>query len=97
MNQAQYASAAAVYAHDYSSVNATFQMLNATLSPDPKAEELKQRLIQFLTKAMAKANPSPGAGPRQSPSPEQELLNEYSKWRSDYDAWLKSAAPRTDQ
>jgi len=99
MNQAQYTAAAEVYDHDYSNYVAALQLLDATPSPDPKAQELKQRLRRFIEKAALKVrpSPSPGAGPRQAASPEKELVEEYQKWRTDYDAWLKTAAPKTDQ
>ena len=117
MNQAQYTAAAVVYDHDYTNVNNSVQMLDATISPDAKAEELKQRLRQLLLGALPKPTPSPteapkpstspAGGPRQSPSPADGpkqssspgsvLVDEYVKWRSDYDAWLKSAAPKINQ
>jgi membrane associated rhomboid family serine protease len=97
MNQAQDTAAAVAYAHDNTNVNTVVQLLDSTMSPDPKAEELKQRLRRFLLAAAAKETSSPGAGPRQSSSPEQQLLDEYLKWRNDYDAWLKTATPKTDQ
>ncbi len=95
MNQAQYTAAAAVYDHDYGNYFIALQMLDATRSPDAKAEELKQRLRKFIEKAALKmtASPSPGAGPRPAASPDKDLVEEYLEWRADYDAWLKTAAP----
>jgi membrane associated rhomboid family serine protease len=97
MNQAQDTAAAVAYAGDYTNVITVVQLMDGTMSPDPKAEELKQRLRHFFVAAAPKGTPSPGAGPRQSPTPDQQLLDEYLKWRNDYDAWLKSAAPKADQ
>jgi membrane associated rhomboid family serine protease len=99
MNQAQDTAAAVVYDHDYSNYLMILQVLDLTVAPDAKAEELKQRLRKFIEKAALKvtASPSPGVGPRPAPPPDKELVEEYQKWRADYDAWLKTAAPKTDQ
>jgi membrane associated rhomboid family serine protease len=96
MNQAQDTAASGVYDHDYTNANTAVQLLDATMSPDPKAEELKQRLRRFLLEAATKGKPAPSPGPHPSPAPDQEL-DEYLKWRTDYEAWLKSAAPKADQ
>jgi rhomboid protease GluP len=95
MNVAQSSSAAAIYEHDYSEINASLQMIDTTMSPDPRAEELKQRVRALLAKVGAQPSPSPN-GPKQT-VPDEKLVQEYMAVRKDYDAWLKTAAPKTDQ
>ncbi|HEY6804172.1 MAG TPA: rhomboid family intramembrane serine protease [Pyrinomonadaceae bacterium] len=95
MNKAQFSAAAAIYQHDYSEMNASLQMIDTTMSPDPKGEELKQRIRALLAKAAAQPSPSPD-GPKQT-TPDPKLVQEYMALRKDYDAWLKTAAPKTDQ
>jgi rhomboid protease GluP len=98
MNGAQFSAAAAIYEHDYSEINASLQMIDTTLSPDAKAEELKQRVRSLLAKVGAQPSPSSPSpnGPKQT-TPDEKLVQEYIALRKDYDAWLKTAAPKTDQ
>jgi len=98
MNQAQETAAAIVYERDFRNVAASTQMLASTISPDPKAEELKVRVLILFDKAKATANasPSPGDEKRSVPA-DQKLIEEYVALRKDYDAWLKSAAPKADR
>jgi hypothetical protein len=98
MNQAQETAAAVVYERDFRNVAASTQMLASTISPDPKAEELKVRVLILFDKAKATANasPSPGDEKRSVPA-DQKLIEEYVALRKDYDAWLKSAAPKADR
>jgi membrane associated rhomboid family serine protease len=96
MNQAQETAAAIVYERDFRNVAASVQMLQSTISPDPKAEELKQRLLVLFGKAIANAGPSPGDSKRSLPA-DQKLIEEYVALRRDYDAWLLSVKPKADQ
>ena len=96
MNQAQDTAAAIVYERDFRNVAASVQMLQTTISPDPKAEELKQRLLVLFGKANANASPAPGDSKRSLPA-DQKLIEEYVALRRDYDAWLTSVTPKADQ
>jgi hypothetical protein len=70
------------------------QKLQATPAPDPKADELRHRLLELLMKAGSQVPaPSPGneAGATVALKARQDLLNQLTVWTRDYDAWVKSS------
>jgi len=91
MTQAQEMVSALMSDHDLSGVPATIAGLKSMRAPDPKAEELRQRLLTLLNKISVQPTPTTSA-PRLEQSIEKNFETEYAAWRKDYDAWLKTTA-----
>jgi len=91
MTQAQEMVSALMSDHDLSGVRATIAGLKSMRAPDPKAEELRQRLLTLLNKISVQPTPTTSA-PRLEQSIEKNFETEYVAWRKDYDAWLKTTA-----
>ncbi len=94
MNQAQETAAAAIHDNDLSNVERVNQQLTQVPAPDSRAVELRGRLVDILSKmtvAVTASDSSPGNGPRQPPTLDQKLIDEFMAWRKEYDEWLKSA------
>ena len=99
MNQVQEKVAAVVHNNDLSNLELVTQSALQAPVPDPRAGELRDRLVVILSKlasAAASASPvpapSPANGAEGPPQVDQKLVDEYTDWRKDYDEWLKRAA-----
>jgi rhomboid protease GluP len=93
MNQVQEKVTAVMHNNDVSDVQAVTQRAMQVPVPDARAGELRSRLLVILanmTKAAAAATPVEGA--RQAPKPDQKLVDEYNKWKKEYNEWLIIAA-----
>jgi rhomboid protease GluP len=99
MNQAHEVIAAVLYENDVSTVGSTLQALQTTAAPDPKADDLRKRLIDLLSKAKSEveARPSPQPGPRRTPKLDVKLVGDFALWNNDYNAWLKTAVQTLNQ
>ena len=62
-------------------------------APDPKADDLRKRLIDLLSRAKTEveARPSPQPGPRRAPKLDEKLVGEFDVWKNEYKAWVKTA------
>ena len=99
MNQVQEKVAAVVHNNDLSNLELVTQSALQAPVPDPRAGELRDRLVVILSKlasAAASASPAPAPSPANGaegpPQVDQKLVDEYTDWRKDYDEWLKRAA-----
>jgi len=93
MSQLQEKVTAVIHNNDLSDVEAISQRAMQAPVPDARAAELRISLLVILsklTKATTAASPAEN-GPRQ-PKPDQKLIDEYGKWRNEYEEWLKVAA-----
>jgi len=93
MTQAQEALSAVIYDQDMSMLQVSLQKLQATPAPDPKADELRHRLLELLMKAGSQVpSPSPGnTGAAAALKARQDLLNQLTVWTNDYNNWVKSS------
>jgi len=91
MNHAHETVAAVLNESDTSTVDQTVQALQTVPAPDPKAEDLRKRLIELLVKSTTQvvASPSPSPGPRRGGRLDEKLFREFESWKNDYNAWLK--------
>jgi membrane associated rhomboid family serine protease len=84
MNQLQEKVSGVIHNNDLNNIAIVTDRAMQTPAPDPRAAELRQRLVIILSKleeARTAANPHL-----------DQLVAEYDAWRKDYNAWLKSAA-----
>ena len=94
MNDAQEAFVVAVKDKNSSNIDAAVKTLDAAPSLDPKADELRQRLKGLLLRArepQATAATSPTVD-KNKPVPADQLTQEFSAWRKEYNQWLKTGA-----
>jgi len=93
MNEAQEALSEVFNDKDLSHIDQAAQNLQSAPSLDNKADELRNRLLELLIKARTTwgPSPSPEQGQKLARKPEQDLNEEFSKWRRDYNEWLKTA------
>jgi rhomboid protease GluP len=99
MNQAHEVIAAVLYENDVRTVGPTLQVLQSTGAPDPKADDLRKRLIDLLSKAKTdvEAGSSPQPGPRRASKLDEKLVGEFAVWNNDYNAWFKTAVQTLNQ
>lgn len=94
MSQVQEKVSAVIYNNDLNNVPAVTQSAMQAPVPDAHAGELRSRLLIILsnlTNAAAAASPAQN-GPGRPPKLDQKLLDEYEKWKKDYEEWLKGPA-----
>ena len=95
MAQARNKAEAVLQNRDVTNVDDVVMRLNQAPVLDAQANELRTRLITILAQgvtAVAAATPVPGDGPRlQPPLDNAKLVEEFSRWQSDYDEWMKQA------
>jgi len=93
MNEAQEVLSEVFNDKDLSHVDQAAQNLQSAPSLDNKADELRNRLLELLIKARTTwgPSPSPEQGQKLARKPAQDLNEEFSKWRRDYNEWLKTA------
>jgi membrane associated rhomboid family serine protease len=95
MNHVQEKVAAVIHNNDLSNLEAITESAMQAPVPDARASELRQQLLEILSRlaaAAAEASPPPENGPRRPPALDQKLVDEYTNWRKEYDEWLKGAA-----
>jgi len=84
MNQLQEKVSAVIHNNDLSNIAIVTDSAMQAPAPDPRAAELRQRLVIILSKLEQART----AG---NPKLDQQIA-EYETWRKEYNAWLKSAA-----
>ena len=95
MNELQEKVSAVIHRNDRGDIAVVAQKAIQAPAPDARAAELRNQLIAILSKlneAAAVASPSPNQEPGRPPELDQKLVDEYTEWRKEYDAWLKSTA-----
>jgi membrane associated rhomboid family serine protease len=95
MNQVQEKVAAVIHNNDLSNLEQVTQTAMQAPVPDARAAELRLRLLGILSRlasAAAEASPPPENKPGRPPALDQQLDDEYTNWRKEYDQWLKGAA-----
>jgi len=101
MNHSHETIASVLYESDVSNVDPTVKNLEAVAAPDPRADELRKRLIELLakvtTQAVASPSPSPTVGPRRGSKLDEKVIKEFESWQNDYNAWLKTAVQNLNQ
>ncbi len=93
MNEAQEVLSEVFNDKELSHVDQAVQNLQSAPSLDSKADELRTRLLELLTKARTTwgSKPSPEQGQKVARKPEQDLNEKFAQWRRDYNEWLKTA------
>lgn len=94
LNKVQEKTAAVIYQNDVSDLEPITQQALQAPVPDARASELRSKLLIILSKlaaAAAAASPSPEST---SPPPklDQQLIDEHTEWRKEYEQWLVGAA-----
>ena len=84
MNQLQEKVSAVIHNNDLSNIAIVTEKAMQTPAPDPRAAELRQRLVIILSKL----EEAQTAGNTQL----DQQVAAYDAWRKEYNAWLKSAA-----
>jgi hypothetical protein len=94
MNQVQEKVNAVIHNNDLSYLEPVTQQALQAPAPDARALELKNTLLDILSKlaaAAAAASPAPKNSAEQPPKLDQKLVDEFNQWRKDYNEWLKGA------
>jgi len=94
MNQVQEKAADVIYKNDFSNLEQVTQQALQAPAPDARALELRNTLLDILSKlaaARASASPSPGQL-GQTPKLDQQLIDDYTGWQKEYEQWLVGAA-----
>jgi hypothetical protein len=84
-----------IHNNDLSNLEPITQQALQAPAPDARALELKNTLLDILSKlaaAAAAASPSPKNSAAQPPKLDQKLIAEWNQWLKDYNEWLKGAA-----
>lgn len=95
MNQAQEKTNEVIYNNDLNNLEPVTQQALQAPAPDARAAELRNSLLDILSRlaaAAAEASPSPKDSAERPPQLDQKLIAEFNQWRKDYDQWLKGAA-----
>jgi len=95
MNQVQEKVAEVIYKNDLSNLEPVTQQALQAPVPDARAFELRNTVIDILSKlaaAAAAASPPPKDSSVPPSQLDQKLIDEYNQWRKDYNQWLKGAA-----
>jgi rhomboid protease GluP len=94
MNDAQEIFLDVIQGKDGSNIDRAVVSLQSVPSLDPKADELRNRLIALLLTAKWELAPSPSPKPNQKslPQPASDLTKLFALWTRDYNEWLKGAA-----
>lgn len=92
MNDAQEAFSVAIQDKNTSNVDAAVQSLEAAPHLDQKADELRDKLKALLLAAKKFQATGAASAPRDNNKPTQEdqLTQEFFKWRKEYNQWLKT-------
>jgi len=86
MNEAQEAFVQAIHDNDASNIDVAIQKLESTPSLDPKADELRNQLKEFLARAKSEmARPVD----RTTQNRKSRLVEDYGAWSKTYGEWLK--------
>ncbi len=94
MNKVQEKVAAVIHKNDLSELEPVTQQALQAPVPDARASELRSNLLIILSKlaaAAASASPSPESAGR-PPKLDQQLIDDYTEWRKEYEQWLVGAA-----
>lgn len=95
MFEAQTKTEAVIQSRDVRNVDEVVARLNNAPVPDPKAGELRGRLLSILARAVTAvgaATPATGDGPRRQPPLDDEKLREdFKEWQREYDEWRTQA------
>jgi rhomboid protease GluP len=94
MNKVQEKVAAVIHENDLSDLEPVTQQALQAPVPDARASELRSKLLIILSKlaaAAASASPSPESTGR-PPKLDQQLIDDYTGWRKEYEQWLIGAA-----
>ena len=94
MNQVQEKTAEVIYKNDLSNLEPVTQQALQAPVPDARAAELRNTLLDILSKlaaAAAATSPSPKNSTEQ-PQLDKKLIDEFNEWRKEYNEWLKGAA-----
>jgi len=93
MNQVQEKVAAVIHNNDLSNLEQVTETAMQAPVPDARAAELRLQLLEILSRlaSAAAASPPPENKPGRPPVLDQELVDEYTNWRKEYDQWLKGA------
>ncbi|HEX7294782.1 MAG TPA: rhomboid family intramembrane serine protease, partial [Pyrinomonadaceae bacterium] len=90
MNQGQEAFALAMHENNASNIDAAIKALDETSPIDLKANELRNQLKEFLTRAKTHvAHPADAS----SEKDKARLVQDFNKWAREYGEWLKSMQP----
>jgi membrane associated rhomboid family serine protease len=84
MNQLQEKVSTVIHDNDLSNIAIVTDSAMQAPAPDPRAAELRQRLVVILSK-LEEARTAGNA-------PSDQQVAEYEAWRREYNSWLKSAA-----
>jgi membrane associated rhomboid family serine protease len=84
MNQLQEKVSTVIHDNDLSNIAIVMDSAMQAPAPDPRAAELRQRLVVILSK-LEEARTAGNA-------PSDQQVAEYEAWRREYNSWLKSAA-----
>ena len=96
MNQAQETLGQVLHDNDPSGIDASIKALDEAPTVDPKADELKLRLKELLTRAKTQALSPASAATQKDKS---HLVQDVTVWSKEYGEWLKTTAglvPVTD-
>jgi hypothetical protein len=95
MNKLQEKVAEVIYKNDLSNLEPVTQQALQAPVPDARASELRNTVLDILSKlaaAAAAASPPPKDSSVPPSQLDQKLIDEYNQWRKDYNQWLKGAA-----
>jgi membrane associated rhomboid family serine protease len=95
MNQVQEKVAGVIYKNDLSNLEPVTQQALQAPVPDARAAELRNSLLDILSRlaaAAAAATPSPKNSAEQPPKFDQKLIAEVKQWHKEYNEWLKGAS-----
>ena len=93
MNPLQEKVEAVIHNNDQSDIEAISKHAMQAAVPDAQAAELRMRLLVILSNLTNAATATATEnGPRRAPKLDQKLVDEYDKWKKDYQEWLKVAA-----
>jgi hypothetical protein len=94
MNDAQEVFLDVLQGKDGSNIDRVVASLQSVPSLDPKADELRNRLLALFLKAKGEltASPTPKSNQKPTTQANSDLIKAFSQWTRDYNEWLKGAA-----
>jgi rhomboid protease GluP len=92
MNQGQEAFGQAIHDNDASNIDASIKALDEAPPVDPKADQLKTRLKELLTRAKSQSSRPGGAA---SDKDKLRLVQDFNAWAQEYGDWLKGMTGNT--
>jgi len=87
MNQGQEAFRQAIHDNDMSNIDVSIKALDQAPAPDPKADELKGRLKEFLSRAKTQSSQPANAATQKEKT---RLDEDFVAWSKEYGEWLKT-------